>query len=190
MLFFHRGVLSFQTLILFRRFFPMTRFLKDSTTAVEYTRYIDCTKKTWDHNAVKNGMYIPCRLHSLPRQVLCPRRTCLKSLGALSDLPPGTRLPNSASRRTFRASFFDYLRNSFSFFRKSHPAQLSSHRIQGKKRHTSCFFKEPTKSREMGIQNSSHNRKAVKTERDSPSHTDFKMKARISFHQTRKQKNK
>ena len=53
---------------------------------------------------------------------------------------PGTRLPNSTSRATFRASFFGYLRNIpaflcflpflrfFSFFRKSHPpssAQLT-----------------------------------------------------------------
>ena len=35
--------------------------------------------------------------------------TYSNSLAALSELPPGTRLPNSTSRRALRASFFDYL---------------------------------------------------------------------------------
>ena len=125
----------------------------------------------------------------LPQQVICPCRTWLKGLAALSELPPGTRLPNSTSLRepsrrfpstsitcgTFRPSLLSSFFPCFFPFFENH-TQLDSAHTKSKPKTTtviskSIVFKESKNSRETDVQNSSQNRKAVKTDSTEVSYT-------------------
>ena len=95
------------------------RFLERFFTRTHILQYVDFSVFT--------------NINSVPRQVKNVLVTLRFRPRALLVFPPGTRLPSSTSRRTFRASFFDYLRNTFSFSRKSTP---SSAQLTQTKSHT------------------------------------------------------